>query len=101
MTHQMTFRGGTVAAEPGQSVAAALVAAGILDWRTTRKGGRPRGLFCGIGVCFDCLITVDGVPDQRACLVTAADGMRLGDDAETGAAPEDLGDGRNGGAARA
>lgn len=101
MTHQMTFRGLTVAAEPGQSVAAALVAAGITDWRTTRKGGRPRGLFCGIGVCFDCLITVDGIPDQRACLVTAADGMRLGDDAETGADHEDAGDRRNDDATRA
>jgi hypothetical protein len=95
MTHQMTFRGATVAAQPGQSVAAALLAAGITDWRTTRTGGRPRGLFCGIGVCFDCLITVDGVPDQRACLVTAADGMRLGDDGRTGADPDDAGDPRN------
>ncbi|MFI6182680.1 (2Fe-2S)-binding protein [Nonomuraea sp. NPDC051191] len=80
MTHQMTFRGESVPAEPGQSVGAALVAAGILDWRTTRGAGRPRGLFCGIGICFDCLITVDGVPDLRACLVPARDGMRLGDD---------------------
>ncbi|WP_328808971.1 (2Fe-2S)-binding protein [Nonomuraea montanisoli] len=79
MTHRMTFRGAAVPAEPGQSVGAALVAAGILDWRTTRRAGRPRGLFCGIGVCFDCLITIDGVPDRRACLVPAADGMRLGD----------------------
>ncbi|OKI74108.1 (2Fe-2S)-binding protein [Micromonospora sp. CB01531] len=101
MTHQMTFRGVTVAAEPGQSVAAALVAAGIHDWRTTRKGGRPRGLFCGIGVCFDCLITVDGVPDQRACLVAAAEGMTLGDEAEAGADREDAGDRRNADAAGA
>ncbi|MEU4641477.1 (2Fe-2S)-binding protein [Micromonospora sp. NPDC023814] len=95
MTHQMTFRGAAVAAQPGQSVAAALLAAGITDWRTTRKGGRPRGLFCGIGVCFDCLITVDGVPDQRACLVTAAEGMRLGDDGRTGASPDGAGDRRD------
>ncbi|MET7750749.1 (2Fe-2S)-binding protein [Micromonospora sp. NPDC005367] len=91
MTHQMTFRGTTVAAEPGQSVAAALIAAGVTHWRTTGRGGRPRGLFCGIGVCFDCLITVDGIPDQRACLVAAADGMRLGTDAEPGAALEGVG----------
>ncbi|GGT00967.1 (2Fe-2S)-binding protein [Nonomuraea spiralis] len=84
MTHELTFRGTTVRAEPGQSVGAALVAAGILDWRTTRVAGRPRGLFCGIGVCFDCLITVDGVPDQRACLVPARDGMRLGDEPAPG-----------------
>lgn len=60
---------------PGQSIGAALVAHGILSWRTTRVQGRPRGLFCGIGVCFDCLVTVDGRPDQRACLVLAGPGM--------------------------
>lgn len=60
---------------PGQSLGAALVAHGIVSWRTTRLEGRPRGLFCGIGVCFDCLITVDGRPNQRACLVVAGDGM--------------------------
>ncbi|WP_432252722.1 (2Fe-2S)-binding protein [Streptomyces sp. HNM1019] len=75
--YRLTFDGTTVTARPGQSVGAALVAAGIVAWRTTRRGGRPRGLFCGIGVCFDCLITVDGRPGQRACLVPALDGMRL------------------------
>ncbi|MBI0384302.1 (2Fe-2S)-binding protein [Streptomyces albiflaviniger] len=74
---RLTFDGTTVTARPGQSVGAALVAAGIVAWRTTRREGRPRGLFCGIGVCFDCLITVDGRPGQRACLVPARDGMRL------------------------
>jgi len=69
VTYRMTFRGAEVPAEPGQSVGAALVAAGIVDWRTTRKQGRPRGLFCGIGVCFDCLVTVNDRPNQRACLV--------------------------------
>ncbi|MFI1096072.1 (2Fe-2S)-binding protein [Streptomyces sp. NPDC020917] len=84
MTYRMTFRGTEIPAEPGQSVGAALVAAGIPDWRTTRKQGRPRGLFCGIGVCYDCLITVDGARAERACLIPAADGMRLGDALETG-----------------
>ncbi|WSR73535.1 (2Fe-2S)-binding protein [Streptomyces sp. NBC_01180] len=82
----MTFRGTGVPAEPGQSIAAALVAAGITDWRTTRRKGRPRGLFCGIGVCFDCLIIVDGARAERACLVPADDGMRLESD---GAAESD------------
>ncbi|MEV5557743.1 (2Fe-2S)-binding protein [Nonomuraea wenchangensis] len=89
MTYHMTFRGAVVPAEPGQSVGAALVAAGIRDWRSTRRGGRPRGLFCGIGVCFDCLITVDGVPDRRACLTPAADGLHLTDTPTPGdSAPE-------------
>jgi hypothetical protein len=82
VTYQMTFRGTTIPAEPGQSVGAALVAAGVLDWRTTRKGSRPRGLFCGIGICFDCLISIDGTPGQRACLIPAGDGMNLDDDHE-------------------
>ena len=53
----------------GQTVGAALWADGVRSWRRTRVAGRPRGLFCGIGVCFDCLVEVDGRPDQRACLV--------------------------------
>jgi predicted molibdopterin-dependent oxidoreductase YjgC len=61
---------------PGGSVAAALIAAGVSSWRTTRVAGRPRGLFCGIGACHDCLLTIDGVPNLRACLVPAAAGMR-------------------------
>jgi predicted molibdopterin-dependent oxidoreductase YjgC len=69
-----TFDGRPVAFADGQSVGAALVAAGTLAWRTTRVAGRPRGLFCGIGVCFDCLVEVDGRPDQRACLTPATDG---------------------------
>jgi len=67
----ITFDGRPVPAEPGQTIAAALIAAGITAWRTTRHAGRPRGLFCGIGACFDCLVTVDGVPDLRACLTEA------------------------------
>ncbi|MEU6488021.1 (2Fe-2S)-binding protein [Streptomyces sp. NPDC046887] len=61
----------------GQTVAAALVAAGRVAWRTTRTGGRPRGIFCGIGVCFDCLVTVDGATGRRACLVPARPGMTV------------------------
>lgn len=62
------------AAEPGQTVAAALLARGVVSWRTTRGAGRPRGVFCGIGVCFDCLVVVNGVPDVRACQRVLADG---------------------------
>ncbi|WP_445515505.1 (2Fe-2S)-binding protein [Streptomyces sp. NEAU-174] len=103
---RLTFDGTTVTARPGQSVGAALVAAGIVAWRTTRREGRPRGLFCGIGVCFDCLITVDGRPGQRACLVPARDGMRLsaedgrdgdgGDDSDGDGGDGDGGDGDGG-----
>lgn len=73
----LTLDGAPLTAASGQSVGAALTDAGIRSWRTTRHGNRPRGLFCGIGICFDCLLTIDGRPNQRACLVTARDGMTL------------------------
>lgn len=75
-----TFDGGAIPVQPGQSVGAALVGAGIRSWRTTRKNGRPRGLFCGIGICYDCLITIDGVPNQCACLTPAKPGMQVASD---------------------
>ena len=74
---QVTFDGTTLDALPGQTVAAVLWSAGITAWRTTRVEGRPRGVFCGIGVCFDCLVTVNGVPNQRACLVSARPGDEI------------------------
>jgi predicted molibdopterin-dependent oxidoreductase YjgC len=70
----VTFDGREIEAQPGRTVAAALWAAGITSWRTTRRTGRPRGIFCGIGVCFDCLVTVNGRPNQRACLVPVHSG---------------------------
>jgi aerobic-type carbon monoxide dehydrogenase small subunit (CoxS/CutS family) len=65
----VTLDGRDIEALPGQTVAAALWAAGVMSWRTTRGEGRPRGVFCGIGVCYDCLVTVNDRPNQRACLV--------------------------------
>ena len=50
---------------------------GVLSWRTTRRDERPRGAFCGIGSCFDCLATVNGQPNQRACLVPARPGDEI------------------------
>lgn len=71
---EVTFDGRPVEALPGRTVATVLWAAGVTSWRTTRDGGRPRGVFCGIGVCFDCLVTVNDRPNQRACLVPARPG---------------------------
>ena len=70
----ITFAGREIPFEPGQTVAAALIAAGIRSWRTTRHNAAARGLFCGIGACFDCLVTVNGQPGERACLRLARDG---------------------------
>ncbi|MEU6032880.1 (2Fe-2S)-binding protein [Streptomyces tauricus] len=70
----VTFDDRELAVLPGQTIAAALWSAGVVSWRTTRGSGEPRGVFCGIGVCFDCLLTVNGHPNQRACLVRAEPG---------------------------
>jgi predicted molibdopterin-dependent oxidoreductase YjgC len=74
------FDGQPIRAYAEDSVGAALTRAGVRSWRTTRRKRRPRGLFCGIGVCYDCLLSVDGTANQRACLVPAVDGMELNSD---------------------
>jgi glycine/D-amino acid oxidase-like deaminating enzyme len=76
-----TFEGQEIAALEGETIAAALTAAGILAFRRTGTGA-PRGLHCGMGACFDCVVTVDGRIGQRACLTKAAEGMAV-----TGALP--------------
>jgi 2Fe-2S iron-sulfur cluster binding domain len=84
-----SFDGAPVPFTGGQSVGAALIAAGVTSVRRTRRQGRPRGLFCGIGVCFDCLLRIDGAPNQRACLVTAGPGMVV--QTQDGTGQDDLG----------
>jgi predicted molibdopterin-dependent oxidoreductase YjgC len=69
----ITVDGEWVEGIAGQSFAGVLLAAGQLSWRRTASGA-PRGVFCGIGACFDCLITVDGERDVRACRRPAFDG---------------------------
>jgi hypothetical protein len=71
------FDGTPIPFRDGQSVGAALTAAGIRSWRSTRVHGRPRGLFCGIGICFDCLVVVDGRPNERACVTRAVEGATV------------------------
>jgi hypothetical protein len=71
-----TLDGTPVQSLPGDTLASALYAAGIRAWRRSRSGDE-RGLLCGIGLCFDCLLTVDGVENQRACQVLARAGMRV------------------------
>jgi aerobic-type carbon monoxide dehydrogenase small subunit (CoxS/CutS family) len=82
------FDGHAVEAEPGQSIGAALINAGYRSWRSTRTGGAPRGIFCGIGICFDCLVTVDGRPNNRACLTEATPDARV--DTQNGTGRADL-----------
>ena len=60
----------------GETLAAALTAAGIAALRTSRSGDG-RGIFCGMGVCYECLVTVDGRRAQRACMTRVRDGMEV------------------------
>jgi predicted molibdopterin-dependent oxidoreductase YjgC len=83
-----TFESREITADAGQSIAAALIAAGIRSWRTTRVERRPRGVFCGIGVCFDCLVEINGRPGVRACLAEVQEGDRVA--AQEGAGHADL-----------
>jgi predicted molibdopterin-dependent oxidoreductase YjgC len=76
-TVHLTVDGRAIEARSNDSVAAALLAAGIDVCRTTPVSGAPRGPYCMMGVCFDCLITVDGVGNRQGCLVRVADGMAL------------------------
>jgi len=71
-----TFQGQTVMARQGQNLAAALTQAGHRTFRRTAKS-QDRGMFCGMGVCQDCLVTIDGQPNQRACMSPAKDGMAV------------------------
>lgn len=73
----LRFEGQAVEARAGDSVAAALLAAGIASFRTTPVSGAARGPWCLMGVCFDCLVEIDGVANRQACMVAAAEGMEV------------------------
>ncbi len=67
-TLTLTFDGRPIAARDGDSVASALLAAGIRSTRLTALSGSPRGPYCLMGACFECLAVVDGVPNVQTCL---------------------------------
>lgn len=73
----LTVDGQKVEAFPGETVAAALLAAGAKALRQTARRGQPRSLYCGMGICWECLVVVDGAPSQRACMTEAKPGMRV------------------------
>jgi len=72
----LTFEDVEYQCPEGATVAAALVAGGVREFRDSTDGGR-RGLYCGMGICQECLVTIDGVPGQRACTTPAKNGMRV------------------------
>ncbi len=73
---KFTFEGRSVSARPGQSIAAALTAAGHRVFRDTAKGTQ-RGIFCGMGICQDCLVTLNGSPNRRACMTPVEAGAEV------------------------
>jgi aerobic-type carbon monoxide dehydrogenase small subunit (CoxS/CutS family) len=76
----ITINGEPCDAEPGQTVAAVLLTR--RQWQFgSSPAGRPRGPLCGMGICFECVVTVDGMANVRACLETVREGMRVATDA--------------------
>jgi len=70
------INGRIIQARSGQTIAATLIAAGITTFRQTFTH-EPRGIFCGMGACFECLVTINGISDQRACMTLAQPGMKV------------------------
>ena len=69
--------GDEITAHLGETVAGALMGAGIRAFRETFRRKLPRGLYCGMGVCYDCLVLVDGRPNTRACMTYVIEGMQI------------------------
>jgi predicted molibdopterin-dependent oxidoreductase YjgC len=72
-----TFDGVTLSARSGDTIAAALLARGHWIFRQTAISGALRGPYCMMGACFDCLVEVDGQPNQQACMIDVKPGMRV------------------------
>ena len=69
--------GQSVRAIEGESVAAALLAAGLRSCRTTPISGAPRAPYCMMGVCYECLVEIDGVPNRQSCQIPVREGMQV------------------------
>ena len=81
---RFSFDGRPMDAPRGMTIGGALLADGVRSWRLTRSGGRARGVFCGIGACFDCLVDVGDQHAVRACLVPVRDGDEVWTSASAG-----------------
>lgn len=69
------YNGEEMTGYEGEPVAAALKAAGVMVHRYTKKQHKPRGIFCAIGRCTDCVMIVDGKPNVRTCVTPLKEGM--------------------------
>ena len=74
-TAQVLFDGRPLSAVTGEPIATALLANGVVVNRTMPETGSPRGYFCGVGRCPDCMMTIDGVLNVRTCVTPIRDGM--------------------------
>ncbi len=72
----ITLNGNKITAFEGETVATVMMAENMVAMRTTSEG-QPRGVYCGMGVCFDCLVVVDGIANTRACMTWIKSGMRI------------------------
>jgi len=71
------FEGREIPFGSGMTVAAALLRAGEAHFRQTQAGDQPRGPFCMMGACFDCLLVIDGRPNRQGCMTPAVQGMKV------------------------
>jgi sarcosine oxidase subunit alpha len=76
-TLSLKVDGKDIRARLGDTVAGAMLAAGVDRFRTTPVTESPRAPYCLMGVCFDCLVTIDGVGSRQACLVPVREGMSV------------------------
>ena len=74
---RVTVNGAELQCRAGDSVAAALFASGMQACRDTAVGEVPRGPYCMMGVCYDCLVTIDGQANQQGCMTAVRDGMKI------------------------
>ncbi len=72
---RFTFEGIEVEAAAGETVAAALIAAGHRSFSPSQVAGVPRGPYCLMGACFDCVVRIDGIPNRQACMTEVTPGM--------------------------
>ncbi len=74
---EITVDGRRLRARAGDTLAAALLCAGVVPFRHTPVTGQPRSPLCLMGVCFDCLVEVDGAQNVQSCMVEVRDGMQV------------------------
>ena len=74
---RIEIEGVPILARAGDTVTAALLASGLDFCRETAVSGTRRGPYCMMGVCFDCLVTIDGIGNRQGCLVPVAEGMKI------------------------